>query len=333
MPRVPSFTLGLVLASATLLSAQQPSHSFVLNVTATDAQGKPVADLSSGDFQVLDNGKPRPVASVDVQAAADPAAVVIVLDLFNAGLSERNLAAKSLADALEKNNGTENVFLYLITPAGTPFAVHGVLEKSAAGLWTKQARAVLDAAMNKVNGLKNGVQQMPVNRVAPTWNSMFQIAEEMERINGPKYLVWITQGVQDGFVTNQELHMALGPLQAFSARLNRMRAVAYSIQSRPSQGLESESPGSEGDALNQISALTGGKVYRSDATDELLGMLLKRPPALNYRITLSTNSLDGKYHKLRIATTRPGVSVTGTERYYSTEPPRIVTSTGGIPRD
>lgn len=52
-----------------------------------------VADLGTGDFQVFDNGKATSVASATFQSAADhPPALVIVLDLFNADLSERNLA-------------------------------------------------------------------------------------------------------------------------------------------------------------------------------------------------------------------------------------------------
>src|SRR5579863_4014632 len=104
MHRVASVTLGFVFVSA-ILSAQPPSHSFSLNITATDAQGQPVADLNSGDFQIFDNGKPRPVASAAFQTVADHApALVIVLDLYNADFSERNLAAKSLSEALEKSD-------------------------------------------------------------------------------------------------------------------------------------------------------------------------------------------------------------------------------------
>lgn len=329
MPRFASVALGFAFVA--LLRAQPQPHSFSLNITATDAQGQPVPDLNSGDFQIFDNGKPRPVTSADFQNAADhPPVLLIVLDLYNADFSERNLAARSLSEALEKSNRSENVFLYLITPAGAPFAIHGVMDTPGAAPWTKQVRTLLDAAMNQVNGLKNGMEKMPVNRVNPTWNAMFRIAGEMERIAGPKALVWITQGVQDGFVVNQELHLAPGPLQAFSSHLNRMRAVAYSLQSKPTEGLESESPGSAGDTLNRISALTGGKVYRDDATVKLLATLLNQPPLLNYRITFSTNALDGKYHKLRISATRPGVKLTGPERYYSAEPPKVITSADPI---
>ena len=85
--------------------------------------------------------------------------------------------------------------------------------------------------------------------------------------------------------------------------------------------------------LNQISAVTGGKVYRSDVTVRLVATLLNRPPSLNYRITFQVNSLDGKYRKLRIATPRRRVSLSGPERYYSTEPPKIVIGTDKIPHN
>jgi VWFA-related protein len=69
---------GAVMVAVGLLRSQEPAPTFragtrlvEISVTVLDRKGNPVTDLAAGDFQIQDNGKPRPVAFFRFEGAVE----------------------------------------------------------------------------------------------------------------------------------------------------------------------------------------------------------------------------------------------------------------------
>jgi VWFA-related protein len=98
---------GTVLCATALLRGQQPAPTFragtrlvEVSVTVLDRKGNPVTDLAAQDFQIQDNGKPRPVAFFRFEGAAENArpAPTLPRGVFTntvegAGAAPRNVTA------------------------------------------------------------------------------------------------------------------------------------------------------------------------------------------------------------------------------------------------
>jgi VWFA-related protein len=140
--------VGLVLALAPLQQAQTPqpeSNLIYLNVIAVDAHGDPVTDLTSGDFQIADEGKPQkisffrhrdekpePASSLKPNQFSNRVrggpthATVILYDLLNETAGERGKALSELIRFLQPLDAANDLYLYLLTTDGLLYPVHGL---------------------------------------------------------------------------------------------------------------------------------------------------------------------------------------------------------------
>ncbi len=321
---------GLTLSFGSALFGQPNSPVVTLFVSATDTHDKPIAGLSIGDFQILDNGKPRTILSADPVPASDTPqsaqpAVFIVLDLFNADLAARGYTENELIKGLQRQESVENVYVYLLTSAGTISPVHAVGSPQGDGPWTQQIKPVLDAALKKVNGLKSEDDRYEMLRIQPTWQALFSLMNEIQRVPGPKSFLWITQGIENGFMQpGREMVINTTPLRVFAAQLSSAGGVADSVQERPNGSLATDNTGSPGDTLRQLAELTGGTAYPTDTTEKAIADAINNPPLLNYRLTFAPEKTDGKYHKLKVSAAGKGskdLKVLGPRSYYASPLP------------
>lgn len=347
--RSPTVRLLLALSLTTLLTGQSnperasPVNLLVnLNVTAVDGSGQPVADLRPEDFQILDNGKPQKIvwfhaisrkglqaARTDEQQKAPPysnrgiaapPAIFILFDLFNADQAARGLSANEITHALERFESPGGVYLYLLTPAAKLFVVHGVASEDAA--WTRRIKPLMDEALRQVSGLKGIEDRYPQLRIGPTWQALDGVLSQIGEVPGPKSFLWITQGVENGFlVPGRQLFIDTAPLRQFAANLSALDTVAYSVQQRPSGSIAVASEGTPRDTLDQLSALTGGKVFPTDTTEDALRQAGINTERMNYRMAFSPERLDGKFHKIRVMAARKDVKIQTAERYYAIAAP------------
>ena len=159
-------------------------------------------------------------------------------------------------------------------------------------------------------------------RVPMTYAALGGLAVELSRVPGRKNIVWITDGVPlvlgpNRSDTGQIVDYTPG-LRHLSETLERSGIAVYPVQQVFASGrLESA------DTLDQFAGLTGG---RPDAGKDIgaaiqQSMLDMRtgyqmayyPPAQNW---------DGKFHKLRVTSTRKGVRIQAKTGYYAwPEPP------------
>lgn len=346
-----SLTARLLLAlplTALLTGQSNPERvSLVnLNVTAVDGSGQPVADLRAEDFQILDNGKPQKIvwfhaiSRKGLEAArtdegqkagphsnrgiAAPPAIFILFDLFNADQAARGLSANEITHALERFESPGGVYLYLLTPAAKIFVVHGIAQSGAPddAAWTRRIKPLLDEALRQVSGLKGIEDRYPQLRIGPTWQALDGMLSQIGEVPGPKSFFWITQGVENGFlVPGRQLFIDTAPLRLFAANLAALDTVAYAVQQRPSGSIAVASEGTPRDTLDQLSALTGGKVFPTDTTGDAIRQAGIDTGRLNYRMAFSPERLDGKYHRIRVTVARKDVRAQTAERYYAIAAP------------
>jgi len=124
---------GFVLAAFAAFAADDAAPRLVtLNVTATDAQGRAVSDLTAADLQITDQGQAVPIAAFRNQALHTPATApgpglftnqpapavsrvqVVLFDVLNLSMSSRKPAMEQIVRALESLEKSDSVYLYLL---------------------------------------------------------------------------------------------------------------------------------------------------------------------------------------------------------------------------
>ncbi len=229
-----AFGVALAVSAAV---AQQPTASAVrlnvvrLNLVPVDANGRFVPGLNAADLQIQDDGKPQKIASFRMVDSAAGAPTIILFDLFNANLTEREAGEEEIVKAIEHLGSAANVYLYLLTPQAKLYTIHGIPDAARPAQpdarWPGQIRPMLDEAFRNVYALKPLTDMLPIHRAKPTWEALETLASAMTDIPGRKNFVWITQGVPTGYIfPPNELIVNTAPLRGLLNRLNRRDVVA-----------------------------------------------------------------------------------------------------------
>jgi VWFA-related protein len=139
-----SIAAGVVIVCGmTRLRASQDEKQITLHVAVFDNHNQPVADLKPEEFQITDQGKPQSIVSFrrngdqarlnspkesDTSGAANSNSplIVILFDLLNTNMANRNMAQEEIVQVLEHLESSDSVFLYLLTTAGTRYPIHAI---------------------------------------------------------------------------------------------------------------------------------------------------------------------------------------------------------------
>jgi hypothetical protein len=95
-------------------------NGVIVNVSALDAAGHPVTNLTSADFQVFDDDQPQVITSIRANSlktitGAAVSTTLILFDLLNTIPRQREYMASCIVHALETLETDEGTYLYLIT--------------------------------------------------------------------------------------------------------------------------------------------------------------------------------------------------------------------------
>jgi VWFA-related protein len=332
-------------------AAADPSAKLVrLSVVALDGKGSPVGDLTAGDFEISDAGKPQKVATfrhsdVKLSQAAPPGAgefsnrgagnvahaTVVLFDLLNNTFGARGEASSYLAEGLKSVESGENLYFYLLTADAKLYPVRALpgAEDAAPAAggdqWTKDSKALIEGALNKMFQLRPTSTDIGV-RVRLTCEALQSMGAMLAGIPGRKNIVWITHGVPltlPGTSNTVGEPVDFTPIvRRLCLVLDRMNVAIYPVMHVP-PGMggsdESQSGGvSSEEALQQFADLTGGPSRATNAIGPVVrqAMIDVRtsyqigyyPPAANW---------DGKFHKLRVSSTRKGVKLQAMTGYYA----------------
>src|SRR5579872_3457611 len=181
---------------------------------------------------------------------------------------------------------------------------------------------ILDVFLNQSNQvLANAVNR---DRASITINAFLSIADHLAQIPGPKNVVWVTGGLPFSIAGAERA-------------LNRANIGLYPVDARGLVGLPAQltasgpgfgrtiKPGSISlnpaglETLKQLADLTGGKAFYD--TNDISGAIRTAVEDTAATYTLGfypdSDSLDGKFHQLKVQLKRPGLEVRSRRGYYA----------------
>jgi VWFA-related protein len=334
-----------------------PASGRVLNVTALDDNGRPVTDLTSADFKVLDDGKVRPIANFNAiltpsTGKTQTPTALVLFDLLNSQLSQRDYLCDLIIHTLEPLERGDSVYFYLLTNRGElyPVRVLSLPQQSAvppAGPpWTAQISAQLHQAMQNVHGLRPKADDDLGVRSYSTFWRLAELEDQFKRFPGPKSIVWITQGAPNWVDYPHGCKDAIFPLEIGSYAAGKcgsactMRpGVMYCIDYAPflghfgtvltqsdtildvveAQPEASLPPNSRGTSFDTIQQLADVSGGRIYFSGAIESAVTQALQVVraHYELTYDPPRPNGKYHKLRVECSRKGVHIAAPHGYIA----------------
>jgi len=269
-------------------------------------------------------------------------ATVILFDLLNERMGTRANAWSQLVKYLAPLRNSDDLYLYLLTLDGRLFEVHGLsapARNPGSPPWTRTIKPLMDRAMTTVTRLRPVDIDVAV-RVQLTYAALLGLTGELGKVPGHKNIVWITDGVP----------MALGPrrsdtldfvdftpqLRHLSEFLHRCRVTIYpsrqimlgSTDAPPdgpggSSGMNRESSGtgsgaSSDETLDEFARMTGGRPDAGrDIASTIKQAVIDSRNSYQFAYYPAPSNWDGKFHKIRITSSRKGIRFRAREGYYA----------------
>jgi VWFA-related protein len=302
------------IACAVGARAQAPAR--LLYVVALDKARQPVSDLKASDLRLADDGKPQSIVSLQLNdtrtgARAQPPMTIILFDLLNNNLLDRNYVAGTILRALEQAEDPGSIYLYILTTEGTLYAVRGLSPPGTAATdkdWALNAKTLIDNALNQVFGIGPLNKRFEGNREALTFQTLHDVASALAVFPGRKSVVWSTRGFPAvGFTAlvrqvGAEMDQAGIALYAVDESASVTTVLARSM-------------------LEELTGATGGKVYEAGQTPRALG---DASAEMRLYYTLSYQPMEknwnGKFHKVKLTCVRKDVQIRAEDGYVANVP-------------
>lgn len=342
----------LSLALGLLQAQENPEPKLVnLNVIAVDSRGQPVEGLTADDFQVTDSGKPQKVVFFrrndtrlwqvpplsanqfsNRHGAKFPHGTVILFDLLNQSFNTRGVARNELVKYLQSVEDADYLYLYILTIDGRLFPVRGLPEDTddlaePGGVpWTRQIKPIMDKVMEAVTRTR------PVDidiaaRVQLTYAALNTLGFQLQRIPGRKNIAWITDGVpiQLGprYSDTNEVVDFTPLLRQMSESFERAGVSIYPVRQimlGSPDDVGGTTAGQSIDSLTTLDDFAGATGGRPNTGKDIPGVVRQAMADINssYHIAYypAPPTWDGKFHKIRVTTSRKGVRLQTRTGYY-----------------
>jgi Ca-activated chloride channel homolog len=234
----------VVLLLAAACAAQEPSTTLKVDVnlvnvfvTVTDENGAPVASLKKEDFKLLEDGKEEKISVFDKQSEL-PLSIVVAIDTSLSTKKDQKLeleSARRFAKAIVRP--VDALSLYEFSEI-----VHEVVHFTS-----------------DLKEIDRGIDRIRTGAATALYDAIFLCSQALERRQGRKVLVVIT----DGGDTVSQMNYSAALREAQQAE-----AIVYSIIVVPIEASAGRDTGGE-HALIQISEDTGGKYYYASSLPQL----------------------------------------------------------------
>lgn len=278
----------------------------VIDVTATDAAGNYVRDLKAADFQVYEDGKPRPIDFFNVTSEATltrPLAVVFALDLSGSLKPEETETLRNAARRFTELLRGDSVFAaiafnynvkVLQNFTGDPHKIEKAFAQATHFEGSTRIYDAIDRAVTMFNK-----KSLRTDKGYP-----------MRRV-----VVVITDGFDSASIIDRK---------ELIRRANAAGVTVYSV-TLPSYML---TPTPSGERVitpldaSRIVASTGGRDFAADARDFTpIFRALAEEIRASYGLAYYPDVRDGKYRTLRVTTTRPGIQLRASRSGYTAPVP------------
>ncbi len=265
-----------------------------IDVTVTDQKGDYVRDLRAEDFQLFEDGKPRKIdffSLTDQNTLSRPLAVVFALDLSGSLKPEETVTLREAAMKFSELMKGDSVFAAL----GFNYKVKTLQD------FTSDARK-LARALSKADRFEGSTRIYDAIDKAIT---MLDRKAPRTRKGRPVRRVVVV--ISDGFDSASIIDR-----RELVRRANAAGVTVYTV-TLPSYMLSATRSGERVitplDATRVVTA-TGGLDYAADAEDFTpVFKALAEEIRASYVLAYYPEWRDGKYHELRVKTTRSGVNL------------------------
>lgn len=206
-------------------------------VTVTDAQGAPVGNLTKDNFQLLEDDQPQKISLFSKESEL-PLSIALDIDT---SLSTRKDLPLEITSARR--------FAHTILRPQDGLAIYGFNE-------------VVDEALPFTSDLKavdRGVEHLHLGAATALYDAVFVSAEALEKRQGRKVMVIITDGGDTMSKTDYQEALRAAQIS---------EAIVYSIIVVPIEASAGRDTGGE-HALIQLSSDTGGKYFYATTVPQL----------------------------------------------------------------
>jgi Ca-activated chloride channel family protein len=299
--RLPA-ALALACAASAALFAQgavfkSGTEIVSLFVTAADAQGRLVPDLTRDDFEILDNDKMQSI--IYFENVIQPITVVLMLDTSGSMTGSISL----LKEAAEQ-------FLLRLLPA----------DQGRVGAFNDKIQISAHFTKNR-DELIGEVKELDFGNGTRLWDAVMMSLEELKGIEGRRVVLVFTDG------DDTESRTRLGAT-IDRARLDDAMVYAIGLESNFFNGQRMVRSQPDG-GLRKIADETGGGYFELKKTADLAPTFTRVAQELHaqYVMGFTPTQLDGKIHKLLVRIKKPGMTARARRSYvaapdkYTLSPP------------
>jgi VWFA-related protein len=308
-----------------------------LDVTVTDASGKPIGGLTEKDFTLLDNNQPARIlalrAGAGIGNSPDPVQVILLIDAVNNTFQSVASERDQVTGLLSRGDGQLAVptSIALFTDSGVQ------LDQP-----TRDGK-LLAAELKKMPGGVRTIDQSmggegAIERFNISLKTLGQLLAYEQGRPGRKLLIWIgpgwplLAGVHFGSTTRSK-DSAWALIVSFAAHLRNARTTLYSVDPLSSGTsllhnsfyktfLKAVTRAEDADAGNlglQVLAIqSGGRVL--NASNDLAGEIASCMEDVQafYTVTLQIPAAEtvDQYHPLEVRMSQPGLIARTTAGYY-----------------
>jgi VWFA-related protein len=319
--------------------ASQAPKAIMLDLVALDNRGEPVTDLVASDLQVSDSGKPQQIVffrsnfvkkgnsatlaqhEYSNRAHPVPPTTVVLIDFMNERTMTDPITRNELVRALGDQETGEGLYLYILTNRNRFMPVHPLNPEAKPGAderWAKQIEPLLDPVIKQIFGLRPIDDWDPGYRFQATLQSISSLGAHMAVVPGRKNLVWVSHGVPSAIPDLSGQLIDLSPqVHSFATSLEKARIAVYSV-AQSSRGAGAAPVTLSTETLQEVSDLTGGRYYLSDAVGEAINQA-RTDSRASYTVGYFAppQQENAKFHKVRVNSSRRGLRLNTVRGYYA----------------
>jgi VWFA-related protein len=289
-------TAGEAATEDGVLLIRSEVNVVALTVSVTDENNMPVAGLQPSDFEVLEDGKPQTVSSVDSEEV--PFNLALFLDLSGSARQNRAALIEGLRGFIRIARPQDRIAIYVLV--NDEFHVISRLTDDRQTL-ARQLQAIA-----------------PIAGGSPVYDTIvLAYAEEMlERPRERNAIIAITDGLDNQIVgIGTESWVNFRKLESAA---DGMHALIFPILLASPPGEWNEKAR---ERMESLARRTGGRLFPAAGPEDLAPVYPQVANALRsvYSITYSPKNQDfnGAWRKISVRVTKPGVSVRTRAGYFA----------------
>jgi VWFA-related protein len=335
LSRVAAIAVFIPAIAAAALALKEDPPPVRMDAVVTDSKDRPIRGLTPTDFEITDNGQPRPVDAVTLQSSHDPRLIAIFMDEYHVQAGDDTLRARA----------TLATFLDAALRPGDLVAIMKPLDPLTAiqTVTVPEGRAKLQAHIEAFTGRKGDYtpttpfEQSLISRApAPADASRTQIVSSALQAlamrigalrEGRKSLVLVSEGFSSSLARGSD--RLTGSLRAIVYAANRYDVAIYPID--PGASPTGAPADADAATLKMLADQTGGEAAFNQA--DLLPALKQAVADEDeyYEVTYrAASSGDGKFHPVQVRVKRADAQIRVRSGYWSANPELVKLAAGVV---